>query len=780
MSFIVIMSFIDIVLDLDYVNQDHCIRPFIGQACLAAQDHQMPSFRDSSFLPRASRYYDSSHLRPGRECVYSRLGLAVGLIDPKKTATRGLRNDSGSSFDANLRFLTANHRHPPRSSRHICALVVNVYTHVLDLTAFGQSRLDIPKPGTPTVNLAAARFGRVLYWESRLPLARLVGRVAADLVQSTQASAAFTENADAQFLACGWQVLHVGNGYLYIQQRPMCGADKLSLSEHRPSQDHDAILGRSMLKYGVRVRSGILLLGFAMWFHWFFDPKRRELRDTSARGPVGMTFRYSAGGPARSSGVGRTSSSIPCEVSEPEVSLGILTEAHVELINELPIECIPEALANVKKVSQDLDLEKWPIQDNDYLANVYGSLYSVLLGPIYQALELIPQLGASELKPYLHIPESSQDRRFLQRFDVDIQVRTTDAQEQVKISAEASYHRRFKELDSESARGQQGSTSTCRKIDVVALVVAVVEVVVPLFLMELDASSQRLWQDSMNGPTPDVPIEDPLSLYRRTRVMMDIYHAYCPKGDAEFDVGAFFGPSVRQWLVNTDDKTTQWVQAAIAADKVIPLDKAPDKALISRIRRLEWSDGYQEARFFTSLSKINACTPPAHFEPQPPRPHTTTYPTHIPPSSLLPTSCVSQVQPSSLPSPTLISPTSNPRPKRRTITPEMFPRPTDHLQPQRSSTWIEKAKQFTSQGENKKLEPFNFLPETCVKLNNADAARRLLDNMYSQMGADKIAEVRSKSPPVPDKRESEKFLFTAKVCLAEDYACERLDTDVGQ
>ena len=63
-------------------------------------------------------------------------------------------------------------------------------------------------------------------------------------------------------------------------------------------------------------------------------------------------------------------------------------------------------------------------------------------------------------------------------------------------------------------------------IDVVALVV---DVVVPLFLMELDASSKRLWHDSMNGPTPDVPIEDLFSLYRRTKVMMDMYHAFCPK-----------------------------------------------------------------------------------------------------------------------------------------------------------------------------------------------------------------------------------------------------------
>jgi len=99
---------------------------------------------------------------------------------------------------------------------------------------------------------------------------------------------------------------------------------------------------------------------------------------------------------------------------------------------------------------------------------------------------------------------------------------------------------------------------------------------------------------------------------------------------------------------------------------------------------------------------------------------------------------------------------------------EMFPRPSGHLQPQKSSAWIEKAKQLASQAENKKIEPFNFLPETCVKLNNADAARRLLDSMYGQMGADKIAQVLSKSPPVPNKRESEKFLFTVKICFAED------------
>lgn len=63
-------------------------------------------------------------------------------------------------------------------------------------------------------------------------------------------------------------------------------------------------------------------------------------------------------------------------------------------------------------------------------------------------MESIPQLGASEIKPFLHILESIQDNRLLQRFEVDIQARIDDVKEQVKISADAGYHRKFKELES--------------------------------------------------------------------------------------------------------------------------------------------------------------------------------------------------------------------------------------------------------------------------------------------------------------------------------------------
>jgi len=98
---------------------------------------------------------------------------------------------------------------------------------------------------------------------------------------------------------------------------------------------------------------------------------------------------------------------------------------------------------------------------------------------------------------------------------------------------------------------------------------------------------------------------------------------------------------------------------------------------------------------------------------------------------------------------------------------EMFPRPTDYLQPQKSSAWLERARQLAAVGE-KKVEMFTFQPESCVKLNNVEAARKLLDQMYAQMQADKKTEALQQAPPVPEKVErNDRFLFTVKICIAE-------------
>lgn len=63
-------------------------------------------------------------------------------------------------------------------------------------------------------------------------------------------------------------------------------------------------------------------------------------------------------------------------------------------------------------------------------------------------------------------------------------------------------------------------------LDIVSLVL---EVQIPMFLQDLDSERKRLFEDSMNGPTPDVPIQDIFALYRRTKAVLGMYKAFVPK-----------------------------------------------------------------------------------------------------------------------------------------------------------------------------------------------------------------------------------------------------------
>ncbi|KAJ7686809.1 hypothetical protein B0H17DRAFT_939979 [Mycena rosella] len=460
-----------------------------------------------------------------------------------------------------------------------------------------------------------------------------------------------------------------------------------------------------------------------------------------------------------------------------EVSLGILSAPHLDLINEcalrwrighpyravcfldlvkqfyerqdIPMECIPEALQHVSKVMSDMDLEKWPVHDAEYLSTVYGGLFNTFLSSLYHAMDSIPNLKPAEIEPFLAVLEHVRDSGLLERFgfDLDINARLADVQAQVRQVALRWYGLKLQELQAapgvnralplllmsdelEKVAKQLDKRFPEPLLGQLDLVSLVVDAQVPQLVRDVQASQKRLFESSMNGPTPDVPIQDIFALYRRSKTLMGMHTAFCPEGHIDFDINAFFEPYVRQWLMNTDSKTGQWVEAAIAADKfqaegteghsssIVDLFDSL-RSPIEFLQDLEWEDEYHEARFFTALSKSI--------------------------SKAIEQYC---------------------RNVEGLFLTEMFPRPTDYLQPQKSSAWLEKARQLAAQGD-KKVVPFNFQPESCVKLNNVEAARRLLDNMYNQMQADKIAEVLKRSPPVPVKAEQERFLFSVKVIIAE-------------
>lgn len=224
-----------------------------------------------------------------------------------------------------------------------------------------------------------------------------------------------------------------------------------------------------------------------------------------------------------------------------------------------------------------------------------ASLFNIFLSSIYHSLDTLPGLKPSEIAPYLNILETLQETGLLARFNVDVASRVETLKERVHEVAEQSYLLKSKELF--AAPGVNRALPLLLMTDVIEknaklldkrfpepllghldLVASMCEIQVPMYLGDLEANKKRIYESSMNGPTPDVPIEDIFTLFRRTKLLLEMYEAFCPayvsfmsQGFAMSDNGrskqlnfnlvAFFEPYVLQWLLNVDNKTQQWVQA---------------------------------------------------------------------------------------------------------------------------------------------------------------------------------------------------------------------------
>lgn len=183
---------------------------------------------------------------------------------------------------------------------------------------------------------------------------------------------------------------------------------------------------------------------------------------------------------------------------------------------------------------------------SDFLAEVCGSLFDIFLSSIYHTLDGLPGLKPSEIAPYLDILETLQESGLLARFNIDVSERSETLREKVREVAEQAYLGKSKELF--SAPGVNRALPLLLMTDVIEknaklldkrypapllghvdIVALMTEVQVPMFLGDLEANRKRLYEASMNGPTPDVPIEDLFTLFRRTKTILELYHAFCPE-----------------------------------------------------------------------------------------------------------------------------------------------------------------------------------------------------------------------------------------------------------
>jgi hypothetical protein len=185
------------------------------------------------------------------------------------------------------------------------------------------------------------------------------------------------------------------------------------------------------------------------------------------------------------------------------------------------------------------------------------------LSSLYHGLDALPNLKSSDVAPYLSILEHVRDSGLLERFDLDVGARFSEILDKVRELSRRVYEEKMHGLTSQpgvnsalpfllmtdeiekSAKlldkrfpepllGYVWSNDRCdlpltfftSQIDLVALFV---EVQIPMYISDLSQSGKRLYEGAMNGPTPDVPIQDLFALYRRTKTLTSMLKAFCPK-----------------------------------------------------------------------------------------------------------------------------------------------------------------------------------------------------------------------------------------------------------
>ncbi|KAG0650637.1 Glucose-insensitive transcription 1 [Hyphodiscus hymeniophilus] len=274
-----------------------------------------------------------------------------------------------------------------------------------------------------------------------------------------------------------------------------------------------------------------------------------------------------------------------------------------------------------------------------------------------------------------------------------------------------------------------------------------VETMFPSFENDAHDLIQRILSVARSNNT-EVDLQDGFDLYRELVEIRRIHHAALPDRPFAFHIEDVLADFVWRWIHVADGKMVDLVDQAIKQDQFQVRSEHPEQPATDderhsvsvidvfrllnqtadQIFQLEWDDDVQYAKFMTALSKSFGIGLARYCE----------------------------------------------------VIEQRFSKEMDRLSPAQeaaaSQTKQEKYWQLAKDAWNnkEKIEPFQFYPESFVKLNNIEYAVQQLDILEKTMNVDACAEVLAKVAPPKDKqRRPSKYVFTIKIVEAEELkACD--------
>ncbi|KAI9485405.1 MAG: hypothetical protein EXX96DRAFT_513980 [Benjaminiella poitrasii] len=259
----------------------------------------------------------------------------------------------------------------------------------------------------------------------------------------------------------------------------------------------------------------------------------------------------------------------------------------------------------------------------------------------------------------------------------------------------------------------------------------------PFFVLEME--NWAFLPEARNAPI-DVTFE----MYDKVLTLKRLYDQYGPRQkSALFKVESWFLLHVKRWLRTTAGETPEWVSNAIKQDEFKAINEVTPHSssivdlftmfhqAVDFVQRLEWPNRLQECRFNTALSKVIGIA-------------LEQYTTEL----------------------------------EEMITMDIYPRYYKEEVQNANANFFDRARyQLIGNRTHGKAseEPYDFMPQTCAKINNIEAARAKLDRLYQNMDVDEIAqemrEYESQLSSFANDKATEtntNYLYSIKIVRAEN------------
>ena len=415
------------------------------------------------------------------------------------------------------------------------------------------------------------------------------------------------------------------------------------------------------------------------------------------------------------------------------------------------------------------DRNSWTVADFALMQQLLSAIYAALLRDLYEAMmtsydtKVSPLLGAVLTILDEHIrsdPNFTQNEQNFNYFKSQVaeglanrarEIYGSNVEKEIPPEPERWEFYHIQQLGKAVLKLAERVQKRYRKNPEVLGVnplMILLECTLPAYAEDSKAMVEQIMQIAQSKGQ-DVPVQDGFDLYGELSEFRRVHTDSLPTRPFPWKIEDVLQGFVWKWIRTTDEQVTAWVENAVKQDQFKVRTEEPDQVptedqrhsvsvidifrsfnqIIEQVSNLNWDDDLTYAKFMTALSKSISNGIARYCE-------------------LLDT---------------------------------MFSKEMDRLTPEqeaaatktRQEKWMQLAKDTWNQ--ERKVDPFQFYPESFVKLNDISFAIGQWDKLETEVNVDACADVvkRHTPPAVQRQKKITNYVFTIKIVEAEDLkACD--------